>query len=396
MFPTWWAALGVLSLVGFSEVDGLNIQGPWDIDFTSEPAEDMNTCKYYKHKIEQAYDQVGEIVTSTLSNLEQLRMDRPEAEGTITFARDLWDLSDRTLQAFFGISVNHAHARPGIWWEKVHEVFEPMDMTLQGKVNHARYESTIKPAIACGTKGWRYIAPDKPDPEDPEGKPLRETKDPKKASLFKDTGAWYWKHRYLWIPGQSNENELKLCTGARGITLVQEDLITICDTALGEQATLDWMKVTQGTHLDDLTGNIMSYNLLHEFAHFFGARGNPSLPGWPNGDNDRIVIDPQAVNFNRQPLYVPPGNPDGSTPHPGPEDNPNKILLAYGVPYIMWLANGHPRATQPMPELVINAADAYAIYASLTNGTGPRMDLQIGGGEVTKTSSDLSLSNLPS
>ncbi|KAI0115616.1 hypothetical protein GGR51DRAFT_556054 [Nemania sp. FL0031] len=353
MFSTLWYALGILSSIELGH--GLDIQSPWDIDFTSKPDEDMNTCRDYKDKIEQAYNQVGEIVSSTLTNLEDLRYARPEADEVVTFARDLWDLSDRTLQAFFGISVNPNDPQIGMWWEKVHDVFTPMDMTLQHNANPAKYQSTLKPAIACGTKGWRYIAPDQPDPEDPEKKPLRDTKDPKKASLFKETGAWYWKHRYLWIPkgrdGKgSTEKELNLCTGARGVTLVQDDLITICDSALGEQATLDWLSIPKGTHLDDITGNILSYNLLHEFAHFFGARGNPSLPGWPNGKGDRAVIDPQAVNFNRQPLYVPPGNPDGSTPHPGTSENPNKILLA----------------------------------SILTIGTGLGMGLQIGGEEVTE------------
>ncbi|KAJ8124332.1 hypothetical protein O1611_g9308 [Lasiodiplodia mahajangana] len=343
MFITSWLTLGILSLVGLSQVAGLNIQGPWDINFTADPDEDMNTCKPYKDKIEQAYDQVGEIVSTTWVSLESLRYDRPEADEAVTFARDLWDLADRTLQAFFGVSVNPANAQTGMWWQQIQDVFEPMDKTLQGDVNRAKYKPTLKPAIACGTKGWRYIAPDDPDPEDPEENPLRDTKDPKKASLFRETGAWYWNHRYLWMPRElngvgSNTEEINLCTGARGVTSVQEDLITICDSALGEQATLDWMRVSLGTHLDDITGNIMSYNLAK-------------------------VIDPQAVNSGRQLLYIRSDNPDISTPYPGPPDNPNKPLIAYGVPYILWLANGHPKAKQPRPDLVVNTADAYSNYA---------------------------------
>ncbi|KAI0154546.1 hypothetical protein GGR57DRAFT_502295 [Xylariaceae sp. FL1272] len=359
----------IVGILFFLICHGANIQGPWDIDLTSNPQDNPHSCQPWAPKIQAAYNEIEEIVDQTLVELGLLGIPRPDMNDEDGYLIERWSLAERTLLTFFGISVS-PDGNPGDWWQVVHDVFEPLQQTLKdNEVNHAQYLLRfLKPAIACGTDGWRYIAPGDIDPDDPYEKPLRDTPLARRKQ-YVNTGAWYWKNRYWWNAGISKapdatnpRGEVGMCSGGgRGATVVQNDLITICPLGLAGSPTIDFEKVHDGALLDDISEGVLSFTLLHEFAHFFGARGDPSQARWPEGV--RTVVDPQAVTSNGLLAYVPPDNPDGITIDAGTEEDPNQPIIAYNVPFIMWLANGNLETGNTGPAAATRAADAYAIYA---------------------------------
>lgn len=168
-----------------------------------------------------------------------------------------------------------------------------MDKTFKGSKAELHYDVQYgKPAIACGDMGWKYIAPGDTDPNDPK---RRKLKDIKERAAFKETGAWVWDFRYLWIKDRSTEKVPNLCKvepETLAMTAQQADLLTICLNNDNEpEPVMDRSLLKKGVSMDDIADPgftmCISITMLHELAHLFGAWGNPMADGWPNLAKER-------------------------------------------------------------------------------------------------------------
>lgn len=168
-----------------------------------------------------------------------------------------------------------------------------MDETFKGSKAVLHYDVQFgKPAIACGDKGWKYIAPGDIDPNDPQKRKLQDIKE---RAAFKKTGAWVWNSRYLWIQGRSGEKLPNLCRKkppSMAVVAQQADILTLClDKANEPESVIDRDLVKKGARLDDLADPGytigLSATMFHELVHLFGAWGNPMVDGWPDLAKDR-------------------------------------------------------------------------------------------------------------
>lgn len=176
-----------------------------------------------------------------------------------------------------------------------------MDETLKGSEAKLNYDLQFgKPGLACGDKGWKYVAPGDIDPNDLQKRNLRDVEG---REVFKDTGAWVYKSRYLWIRDRSTTQLPNLCRtepATLAVVVHQADMVTICLRDGDEpQPTIDRSEVKKGAWMDDVTDPGytmgMSVTMLHEFAHLFGGWGNPMDDDWPNLDKARAGKIPSSL-----------------------------------------------------------------------------------------------------
>lgn len=168
-----------------------------------------------------------------------------------------------------------------------------MEETLKGSKAELHYDVQFgKPAIACGDKGWKYIAPGDIDPNDPKKRKLQDIKE---RAYFKETGAWVWDSRYLWIKGRSTEQLPNLCIQkpeTLAVVAQQADILTLCLNKKNQpEPVMDRSIVKKGVSMDDIADPgftmCISFTMLHELVHLFGAWGNPMAEGWPNPAKER-------------------------------------------------------------------------------------------------------------
>lgn len=167
-----------------------------------------------------------------------------------------------------------------------------MHKTFEGSEAKLNYDLKFgKPAIACGDGGWEYIAPGETDPNDLSKRNLRDVEE---REAFKDTGAWVYKSRYLWLKDRTTKEAPNLCRKeAANVAVVaqQADILTLCLREGDEhQTVIDRSIVKKGARMNDLTepdvGMCMSVTMVHEFAHLFGAWGDPTREDWPKATKE--------------------------------------------------------------------------------------------------------------
>lgn len=184
-----------------------------------------------------------------------------------------------------------------------------MHKTFEGSEAKLNYNLKFgKPAIACGDGGWEYIAPGETDPNDLLKRNLRDVEE---REAFKDTGAWVYKSRYLWLKDRTTKEAPNLCRKeAPNVAVVaqQADILTLCLREEDEhQTVIDRSIVKKGARMDDLTeadvGMCMSVTMVHEFAHLFGAWGDPTREDWPKATKEHPNED-RAGKFPSFPFHL--------------------------------------------------------------------------------------------
>lgn len=285
---------------------GANIEGPWDIDFTTKRP---HSCRLWAGEIRRAYDEAAEMAEAAVRDLDLVTGKRPDFSNNNRRDYETWQKVERTMLNFFGFTraPDDSGEDDDDYMKKVQEVFKPMDETLNGNEMKVHYEMPFQRAtITCGDEGWRYLGPDDTDPGDPDRRELKVTK-----PRFRDTGAWYWESRYLWIRDRTSRNGVNLCRGAaEAVTVHAADMIVLCKGLLDEgKPVINRAAVKEGAALDGIKA-VMSFTLVHEFAHFFGAWGDPTEDDWLDSTRDRKVKDQQAVNEDGVLQYI----------HPDPKD----------------------------------------------------------------------------
>lgn len=300
---------------------------PWDIELTKGPSEEPNTCQNWRDVVQRAYDEVETLVDAALRDLKIVREKRPDwaTDNDGRKKYENWNRIDRNLQTFFGFSMdpeepdadseymknilgtcNHVILLPGIS-DFVSEVLEPMSKTLkEGSEPELHYKVQFeRAAIACSDEGWRYVAPGDIDPNDLEARSLRDVPGREK---FKDTGAWVWKSRYLWIKDRTTTEKVNLCRpGVQAVVAHAADLLTLClraEDEFGEplRVTIDRELVTKRRSLDEIMdyGGLVSTTLLHELSHLFGAWGDPTVDDWLEGATEHRVGKPESETYSGQ------------------------------------------------------------------------------------------------
>ncbi|KAI9167985.1 hypothetical protein HJFPF1_04128 [Paramyrothecium foliicola] len=354
---------------------GADLSGPWQIELQEGPDVEPNSCREWSTQLQQAYDEAAVLVEAALRDLAVVREKRPDW-GTDDDTRrkyENWNRIDRNLLQFFGFTMDPENPDPDSeYMRKLLDVLEPMDRTLRGSEHHLQYQLVFeKPAIACGDRGWKYVAPEDVDPNDPDGRRLRDVPGRDK---FKDTGAWVWHSRYLWIKDRTTKDSVNLCRGkVQAVVAHSADVLTVCFRAPEPDAdplvvVIDRSLIKKGVWMEDLMdfGGCLSTTLVHELSHLFAAWGDPTETNWLESSN-RIVIDQQAVNANGELVYAGPDEdeygerPDTTEAQTNGKDNQKKLV--YGYSRISQLATTREDNPNCGPQKSVDTADAYAFFA---------------------------------
>ncbi|KAH7162111.1 hypothetical protein B0J13DRAFT_1457 [Dactylonectria estremocensis] len=299
-------------------------------------------CAEYGTTLANAYMSSSLMVDKALKDLEKIQKARPQparlTRSTIAEIRD-WDRIARAVTNMFGFRPDRGgHSKTEEHMGAVLYVFERMNKALQGPNNvpergYAR--SYDKPLIMCGTSEWEWIARNKPDPNDPAGRKLSESKyelmkKPEavegELAPVEPPGAWVHGTRYI---DNNYPAHVRICIreSTHAVTMTRWDLITFCKPFLdgilpNTESLVDRKnRFNIGDTLDPLLSSHIERVMIHEFAHYYGADGYGT-------DLDRVVHDYQAVSPEGDLVWT-GADGKGTRTKPSGDNPPKRIAYSY-------------------------------------------------------------------
>ncbi len=299
------------SLAGLTSAANLDI---WEVDAT---------CDDHRDALQKSYDDSAVMAAKAVEDLSLIQENRGHVTRSNPLSRIVnWDLIARITTKFFGFEVdqggvdpNDEHLqnvlcmlaphppppfpllvfsflclRPPVLVNKyklfrqltyclLQDVYNRMNTALQGSQNvpaGGYAQKYSKALIMCGDKPWKWYGRDDKDPNDPAGRPMKESR---ADELGPATGAWVYGTRYI-VNG--NPGSVGICRpGVHAVTMTKYDMIVFCDssftsTVASAPSPVDIKDHIQegSTKMDEFGQFSLSRIMIHELAHWYGAGGD--------------------------------------------------------------------------------------------------------------------------
>ncbi|KAM0287367.1 hypothetical protein ACHAQK_007912 [Fusarium lateritium] len=307
-----------------------------------------HSCNEHLQMLQKAYDDAAELAKAAVASLDVVQQALPADHASS--AGSEWIRISRAVSTTFGFLPDPAGNDATVPMSRVRYVFDRMNTAMQGTENIPKrgYSGKFeKPMFACGDDGWQWVSRDDVDPNDPQGRLLKESK---AASIGNAVGAFVFERRYSFR--STTGGIVDICEpGVLAETITGFDMIVWC-TSNWDQEMIDGpspideqSSIEEDDDIEAYEG--LSLTVIHELAHWYGHG-----EGWE-------VTDTWAVTEDGLPLYQgydnkPTVNYDGST----------KVNVAcYHFYYVVNLADNDDGGTLTGPLVATRTAEAYAFFA---------------------------------
>ncbi|KAF9772533.1 hypothetical protein IL306_009754 [Fusarium sp. DS 682] len=252
-------------IAGLSLAANLDV---WDVDESCAPHRDI---------LKKTYNDAELMAVKSQEDLKILLDGRPKFSKQDASKVSNWDRIARAVTNMFGFVPDKGGHNPNEeHYSNVRYVFDRMEKTLhQGIMVPENGYGGLKPMILCDQDKFKWVGKDDTDPNDPEKRPLRESR----ADEIKGrAGAWVYKNRYL---AQTQKTNVGLCDDATifAVTMTRFDFIIFCPKSFTAEvarnaSAVDAKDTVQvGDRLNRFGHTNLSRVMVHELAHWFGGAG---------------------------------------------------------------------------------------------------------------------------
>ncbi|KAH7256251.1 hypothetical protein BKA59DRAFT_389843 [Fusarium tricinctum] len=329
----------------------------WDFDDSCQTPERLD-------RFTKAYNDAELMAVKAQGDMRTLNTARPSFERMDSPGLRNWDRIARAALNMFGFAPNKdGHDPNEEHFSNVMYVYDRMVKTLHdGQLVPENGYGGIKPLLMCDEKKWVWVGKDDKDPNDPAGRPLRESR---ASTIAGYNGAWVYKKRYL--AAVTKQDTPGLCReGVWATTMTRYDFIIFCDVSFGDQAANTKSAVdakdtaAKGDKLNSYSTSSLARIMVHEFAHWFGADKT-------GGPDNRDVKDQQAVGKNGDFIFLSDNKyvTDANAPDPFPR------LIPVITDDFLWasnLARSHlgDKAGNSGPSRSTFTAESYALFSVMS------------------------------